>query len=450
MVLGCSFLYWNRYIRKSATDFTVGALKSTWLVTHQFVKMVHFASKTDLVDPLWGASILAATASENPCSLIPEALGAKHGDFRFLWGIWLKGWIYRLGRTGRLSGIWLDMSLGPKTKVCWASPEQSEWFSFMGSPATSPPLCPRWVLVGRHMRPDPPMADWVHPQLWPGDLVPVTQIEVTCLSEAGATCCILFGRPLEGETTLFGWSGLVWIACLLPRSVCLECVRLWWLLTAWYTRSRFSTVGTKWARPHASFLVYVWHYCSVVGCYKHNLVWGLGTLLRLERLPSVPDSLYAACFLVVTRNLWQCARLSERPTLLLMRLERSAEHVLVGVMVDLGAHCSPPTTNVGGAAEIWVLEWPFLVILVLSNCFWDATVWVSYVADLGELAFLWLLADLSRTWIVGLDRSAGTVVSVFLLGGSATSPVWVGPDRTWGRTGNQKVENLLGLQFWFF
>ena len=43
---------------------------------------------------------------------------------------------------------------------------------------------------------------------------------------AGATCCILSGRPLEGETTLFGWSGLAWIACLLPRSAGLECVWL--------------------------------------------------------------------------------------------------------------------------------------------------------------------------------------------------------------------------------
>ena len=47
---------------------------------------------------------------------------------------------------------------------------------------------------------------------------------------------------------------------------------------------------------------------------------GLETLLRLERLPLVPGSLYAACFLAVTKFLWQCVHLSERPTLLLMRL----------------------------------------------------------------------------------------------------------------------------------
>ena len=42
--------------------------------------MAHFASLTDLVDPLRGASIFAATASEKPCSLIAEALRAMNGD----------------------------------------------------------------------------------------------------------------------------------------------------------------------------------------------------------------------------------------------------------------------------------------------------------------------------------------------------------------------------------
>ena len=122
-----------------------------------------------------------------------------------------------------------------------------------GSPATSPPLCPKWLLVGRRMRPDPPMEDWVHPLLLPGDPVPVTQTEATCcwtswqisLFWAGATCCILIGRPLEGEATLFGWSGLAWIACLLPHSAILECVGLLESLVSWYTRSRFSIVGHK-------------------------------------------------------------------------------------------------------------------------------------------------------------------------------------------------------------
>ena len=42
--------------------------------------MVQFASKTDLVEPLLRASIHTTIASEKPCSLIAEALGARHGD----------------------------------------------------------------------------------------------------------------------------------------------------------------------------------------------------------------------------------------------------------------------------------------------------------------------------------------------------------------------------------
>ena len=54
-----------------------GELKSTWLLWHQ---MVHFASQTDLVETLWGSSVCVATASENSCSVISEAIGARHGD----------------------------------------------------------------------------------------------------------------------------------------------------------------------------------------------------------------------------------------------------------------------------------------------------------------------------------------------------------------------------------
>ena len=73
----------------------------------------------------------------------------------------------------------------------------------------------------------------------------------------------------EGETTLSGWPGLAWIACLLPPSAGLECVRLWELLNFWCTRSRFSIVEHKWAQPHASFLVYV---CCR---YKYYIVYAL-------------------------------------------------------------------------------------------------------------------------------------------------------------------------------
>ena len=62
MVSNRHFFSWNKYRRKSAMAFRGGAPKSTWLL-----------STTG-----WGASIHAATAAENPCSLIAVALGARH------------------------------------------------------------------------------------------------------------------------------------------------------------------------------------------------------------------------------------------------------------------------------------------------------------------------------------------------------------------------------------
>ena len=58
-------------------EFKGGVLKSPLL---DFVKMVHFASYTDLVDLLRGASIRAATTSEKSCSLIADALGVRYVD----------------------------------------------------------------------------------------------------------------------------------------------------------------------------------------------------------------------------------------------------------------------------------------------------------------------------------------------------------------------------------
>ena len=63
----------------------------------------------------------------------------------------------------------------------------------------------------------------------------------------------------------------------------------------------------------------------------------------------------------------------------------------MGVMVDLGARCFPPATNVGGGGAIWEQVSPFLVILVLSSCSSSATESVSYEVDLGGLVFLGLL-----------------------------------------------------------
>ena len=105
-------------------------------------------------------------------------------------------------------------------------------------------------------------------------------------------------------------------------------------------------------------------------------------------------------------------------------------------MVGLWVHCLLLATIASGGAGTWELGSLFLVTPVPSSCFWDATVWVSYVVGLGEPAFLWLLVNLPETWTAGPDKPVGIVSSVFWPEGSATSPVSVGPDRPWGRTGS--------------
>ena len=96
--------------------------------------------------------------------------------------------VNRLGRLGRLSGIWLDMATRSQNQGMLGHPGAIRMILLHGESCNFSTTLPN-------------MAD-------------------------GATCCILSGRPLEGETTLFGWSGLVWIAGLLPRSASLECVGL--------------------------------------------------------------------------------------------------------------------------------------------------------------------------------------------------------------------------------
>ena len=73
-----------------------------------------------------------------------------------------------------------------------------------------------------------------------------------------------------------------------------------------------------------------------------------------------------------------------------MHLLSFAEHVLVGVMVELEAHCLPVTTTSDGGEATWGWGSSFVVILVPSNCFSSATVWVSYGVNLGGIVSLWL------------------------------------------------------------
>ena len=102
---------------------------------------------------------------------------------------------------------------------------------------------------------------------------------------AGATCCILSRRPLEGETTLFGWSGLAWIACPLPRSAGLECVGL--RVTCFLVHQVKSPHSRAQVGPTSCLLPCL---CMTLLCccwllqVLSCLSKGLGTLLQPERL----------------------------------------------------------------------------------------------------------------------------------------------------------------------
>ena len=110
--------------------------------------------------------------------------------------------------------------------------------------------CPRRLLVGRHVGPDPPTVDWG--PLLPGlvDLELVRQRYSCCWTwwqkvhlrlVPPAVYCL---KTLEGGTILFEWSVLAWIACLRSHSASCGCVRLW-VTCFWYTRSGFSARGHK-------------------------------------------------------------------------------------------------------------------------------------------------------------------------------------------------------------
>ena len=125
-----------------------------------------------------------------------------------------------MSRLGRLSGIWLDFPLDRKTRACWAIQEQTERFSCMGSPATSPPLCPRWLLVGRHM--DPDVRHWRQKLRYL--VVEVCHKNVYLKMVPPVTYCL--EDTWKEETILFELCGLAWIGCLLPHLDSLECVKL--------------------------------------------------------------------------------------------------------------------------------------------------------------------------------------------------------------------------------
>ena len=145
--------------------------------------MVHFDLYTALVEPLWGASIRAATSSEKPCFLMVELLGAKHEDSDSEGSGELARWkAESLGPL--LEEGWRESERigppGPKTKACLANLGQSE--SFCDNPDPLSLKLPEGAgrLEGMHKRSDAPRTSSGHllPRL--PDPGPVTQTGAIC------------------------------------------------------------------------------------------------------------------------------------------------------------------------------------------------------------------------------------------------------------------------------
>ena len=151
--------------------------------------------------------------SLNLCRPLPlDCCGSKSQvfSFRFEGSCAGTGWMADWADWAGTEGSDWTWPLDPRTRACWATLVQSVWFCCMGSPVTSPPLCPRWLLVGRHMGPDPPRTDWVYSLSMPWCLELVTQTVAVCCWTwwqtsplgAGATGSIWLRRPLGEGTTL--------------------------------------------------------------------------------------------------------------------------------------------------------------------------------------------------------------------------------------------------------
>ena len=162
----------------------------------------------------------------------------------------------------------------------------------MGSPATPPPLCSIWLMVGRCMLPDP-----THGRLSAstagargsgtgdtnrGNLLVNLMANKSILGR----CHLLHIEwKTSGSRNHSGWSDLAWIACLLPRSAGLECVRL--RVTCFLVHqvkilhSRAQVGPTPWPLPCLCMtLLWCCRLLQVLSCLSK----GLGTLLKPERL----------------------------------------------------------------------------------------------------------------------------------------------------------------------
>ena len=89
---------------------------------------------------IWLVLFEAATASEKSCSLITEAQGAMRADLILTDSSEESDWMVEWAGWASTKESDLIMIKRAQNQACWPILEQSEWFSCMGSPATSPPL----------------------------------------------------------------------------------------------------------------------------------------------------------------------------------------------------------------------------------------------------------------------------------------------------------------------
>ena len=175
----------------------------------------------------------------------------------------IEAYVNRLGRLGRLSGIWLDMVIRSQNQGLLGLPGAIRMILLHGESSNFSTTCPRWLLVGRHMCPDPPMADLVHPLLWPGDPVRVTQTEATCCWTSWQIGLLHIVWQTSWRRDHSVW--MVWpsLASLSATTLAgLESVGLWELLDFWCTQSRFSivehTVGPTSCLLHCLCMTPLW------------------------------------------------------------------------------------------------------------------------------------------------------------------------------------------------
>ena len=215
--------------------------------------------------------------------------------------------VNRLGRLGRLSGIWLDMATRSQNQGMLGHPGAIRMILLHGESCNFSTTLPNMADGGKvyafrsyHGRLSASTA--VARRSRTDD----TNRGNLLLNLVANKCSMLHMEwKTSGRRNHFVW--MVWpslgslSATTFSRPGMCRALES---LVSWYTRSRCMT------------LLWCCRLLQVLSCLSK----GLGTLLKPERLLLVLDSLYAACFLEGTRFLLQCAHLSECPTLLLMRL----------------------------------------------------------------------------------------------------------------------------------